>query len=248
MMLLFRHFALKSPPISVVAALNRSKQISVSKKRNESNDSKSNIESRLVNLMDVMSHKPGGFFSQLYNARVAFKDEFNFFEKHDKFIDDWILLRAYIAGADGLSDEEENALIEEITIWHPGKTTNEIKSIAHKGVNLTDSEIRDLGKEIADKYNIGMRHGLLHNALIAARIDGLSNKEMIAYYKSAHYMEVNADSAKDIMNLYQKEVEIQDEYNKLVVNMDEPKSKTFDFAKNKPTISYLDQILPDKNK
>eukprot|EP01084_Bolivina_argentea_P193072 331306_1 len=190
---------------------------------------------RLLKLMDFMAPQPAGLFSQLFNARIAFHDLFETIPtykdtdtqlsytearklwKASDFILNWVLLRSYIAGADGLSDLELNALIEEVQIWDPHTTKEIYIEAAKDGESCTDDELHTLCYDIAKTFSMEQRHALLVNALSAARIDGLSDAEIDSYYKVAKYLNVDDDSAKEVMDVYEMEVDLKERYSNLVL-------------------------------
>lgn len=194
---------------------------------------------RLLKLMDLMCPKPSGLFSQLFNARIAFKTLFEtvpLYKKENEhasyaeikqiwkasdFVLNWVLLRSYIAGADGLSDLELNALIEEIQIWDPHSHENIYIEAAKDGANLTEDQMHVLCDDISKTFSTEQCHALLINALSGARIDGLSQKEYDTFYKVAKYLNVEDDMIKEIMDVYQMEVDLKERYSNLVM----PKSQ-----------------------
>eukprot|EP01084_Bolivina_argentea_P278326 475415_1 len=181
---------------------------------------------RLCKLMDLMAVKPAGLFSQVFNARVAFRELFESTPDDQDtidFIENWITLRTFIAGADGLSDLELNALVEEAGVWRPNQSPQYFEQVSKKGANLSEDELKKLCVKIAESFDIEGRHAMLVNSLMAARIDGLSAKEESAYYKVAEYIGVDALSAKEVMEVYQMEVDLQERYSKLV--MAQPQTK-----------------------
>ncbi len=55
------------------------------------------------------------------------------------------------------------------------------------------------------------------NALSAARIYGLSEAEIDSYYKVAKYLNVDDDSAKEVMEVYEMELDLKERYSNLVL-------------------------------
>ena len=192
---------------------------------------------RLLHLMDLMTPRPAGLFTQLFNARIALKDIFEnvpkYEDKGDKtqlkyseikdllkisdFVEMWVLLRCYIAGSDGLSELETNALIEEISIWDPHTTKDLYLEIADRGASLTDNELLSLCNDIRDTFSREQRNALLINSLGAARIDGLSDTERESYHKVAEYLNVSDETAREVMDVYQLEVDLKKRYSNLVM-------------------------------
>ena len=58
---------------------------------------------------------------------------------------------------------------------------------------------------------------MLVNSLAAARIDGLSDIERDSYYKVAEYLNVSDETAKEVMDVYQLEVDLKKRYSNLVM-------------------------------
>eukprot|EP01083_Nonionella_stella_P069917 186728_1 len=162
------------------------------------------------------SNKPAGFYSQTWFARIGFKE---FFDTQQPKSGDatakeitlnWTKCSAYIAGADGLSKEEKEALIQTQLIWSGYTlTVKELESAIDEAVHMNTDQAIDLAKKSSASWDVGAYQScvhLLYFTLQISGVDGLSDEEKAKFVEIGRAMNIKEEDINEVIDVYMMEI------------------------------------------
>eukprot|EP01084_Bolivina_argentea_P188373 324297_1 len=206
-----------------------------SEKKEESGYELDKNKPRSVVLLDIIANKPAGFYSQAWFSRIGYKEFFDtqIADKGDtdatakECVLNWTKCMARIAGADGLSEEENEVLIKSMSIWSGYTVTEkELETVIKEGVEMNTDEAANAGKMAAnaaggfDAYTSSIH--ILYWALFTAGVDGLSNEEKDTFKEIGKKMNIKQEDIDEILKVYLMEVEFGKRLNNLLGARDKP--------------------------
>ena len=185
--------------------------------------SSSNIPSagdRLYNLLDFYDDKPAGLWHQLYYTRIFLKDTFEkgiHTKEGQQFTRNWIKIKSYICGMDGLSDIEKEAIVIENNSWNPKASKEELNKLCEEAIKFNDKELIKACHVIRKSYTKQQINALLLNALFTAAVDGLDITEMNGFFKVAEILNVSKYDIHTIYSLYMQERDLRQKYDQFLM-------------------------------
>eukprot|EP01083_Nonionella_stella_P297358 1009861_1 len=184
---------------------------------------------RALSLLDCWANERAGFYNQAWLSRIGYKEFFDTQkgtqgDTAEEITLNWTKCCAFVAGADGLSQEEKDILIKTQIIWS-GYTlkVKELESAINDGVYMNVDEAAKVAKRCLANAGVGEYQSciqLLHFAISIAGVDGLSNEEKERCVEIGKALHVKEDDINEVIETYLMEMKFHKRLNNLLGSAD----------------------------